>query len=113
MSKEKKNEHKDESDDFTEIRTDPEEQKEVARVTYVNNLMHSIFSIVEVHLNNQQIYNSNGLYALKSYVSNNSKAAISENKGFLLCEGFDYEEDPEDITNTLSHQSFLQGEGNC
>ena len=70
--KEMKKEHKDESVVFTETGTDDEEeQEEVARVTYVNNIMHSIFSNVEVYINNQQIYNSNGFYAHKSYISNN------------------------------------------
>ena len=68
-SKEKKKEHKDESVDFTETGDDDSEEEEVARVTYVNNIMHSIFSKVEVYINNQQIYNSNGLYAHKSYIS--------------------------------------------
>ena len=66
-SKEKRKEHKDESVVFTETRTDDEEE-EIARVTYVNNIMHSIFSNVEVCINSQQIYNSNGLYAHKSYI---------------------------------------------
>ena len=60
-SKEKKNEHKDESVVFSETGTDDEEEEEVARVTYVNNILHSIFSNVEVYINNQQIHNSNGL----------------------------------------------------
>ena len=60
-SKEKKKGHKDESVVFTETGDDEEEQEEVARVTYINNTMHSIFSIVEVYINNQQIYSSNGL----------------------------------------------------
>ena len=78
-SKEKKKEHKDDSAVFTETgRDDDEEEEEVARVTYVNNIMHSIFSNVEVYINNQQIYESNGLYANKSHISNNFKAAISE-----------------------------------
>ena len=70
-----KKEHKDESVVSTETGNDEEEK---ARVTYVNNIMHSIFSNVEVYINNQQIYNSNGLYAHNSYISNNFKAAISE-----------------------------------
>ena len=108
-SKEKK-EHKNESVVFTETRTDDEEeQEEVARVTYVNNIMHSIFSNVEVYINNQQIYNSNGLYAHKSDISNNFKAAISEYKLVLHCEGDDYEQDPEDISNPHLIP-FLQGE---
>ena len=78
-SKKKKEEHKDESVVFAETGTDDEEkQEEVARVIYVNNMMLSIFSNVEVYINNQQIYNSNGLYAHKSYISNNFKVAISE-----------------------------------
>ena len=107
-SKEKKKEHKDESIVFTETGTGDEEEEEVARVTYVNNIMHSEFSNVEVYINNQQIYNSNGLYAHKSYISNNFKAAISENKGVLLCEGYDYEQDPEDIANPLPDPFFTK-----
>ena len=98
-STEKKKEHKGESVVFTDIGNHEEEQKEVARVTYVNNMMHSIFSNNEVYINNQLIYNSNGLYAHKSYILMNFRAAISENKEFLHCEGYDYEQDPEDISN--------------
>ena len=99
-SKEKKKEHKYESLVFTETRTDDEEeQEEVARFTYVKNIMHSIVSNVELFINNQQIYNSNGLYAHKSYISNNFNAVISENNRILHCEVYDYEQDPEDISN--------------
>ena len=107
-SKGKRKEHKDESVVFTETGTDDEEEKEVARVTYVNNIMHSIFSNVEVYINNQQIYNSNGLYAHKSYISNNFKAAISEYKGVLHCEGYDYGRDPEDFANPLPDPFFYK-----
>ena len=51
----RKIEHKDESVVFTETGTDDEEEEEVALVTYVNNIMHSMFSNVEVYINNQQI----------------------------------------------------------
>ena len=81
-SQEKKKEHKDESVVFTET-GDDEEKEEVARVTYVNNILHSKFSNVEVYINNQQIYNPNELYSQKSYISNNLQAAISEYKGVL------------------------------
>ena len=105
-----KKEHKDEFVAFTET-SDDEREEEVARVTYVNNIMHAIFSNVEVYINNQQIYNSNGLYAHKSYISNNFKAPISENKGVLHCEGYYYEQDLEDISedNPLL-DPFLQRE---
>ena len=56
----------------------------------------------------QQIYNSNGLYAHKSYISNNFKAAISEYKGVLHCDGYDYEQDPEDISNPLRDPFFTR-----
>ena len=63
---------------------------------------------MEVYINNQQIYNSNGLYAYKSYISNNFEAAISEHKGVLPCEGFDYEQDLEDIANSLPDPFFTR-----
>ena len=104
-----KKEHKTESFVFTETGSDEVEQEEVVRVTYVNNIMHSIFSNVEVYINNEQGYNSNVLFAHKSYNSNNFKAAISEYKGVFHCEGYDYEQNPEDISNPLP-DPFLQGE---
>ena len=61
-----------------------------------------------MYINNQQIYNSNGLYAHKSYTTNNFKAAISEYKGVLHCEGYDYEQDPEDIANPLPDPFFTR-----
>ena len=106
-SKEKKKEHKEESVVFTEI-GDDEKEDEVARVTYVNNIMHSIISNVEVYINNQQIYKSNGLYGHKSYILNNFKGAINEYKGVLHCEGYDFEQDPEDITNSLPDPFFTR-----
>ena len=49
-----------------EKETVEEEEAPVPLVTHVNNILHSVFSNVEVYINNQQIYNSNGLYADKS-----------------------------------------------
>ena len=108
-SKEKEKEQKDDSVVFTETVTDDEEkQEEVARVNYANKIMHSVISNVEVYINNQQIYTSNALYAHKSYISNNFKAALSEYKGVLHCEGYDYEQDSEDIINPLPHPFFTE-----
>ena len=60
-NKEVEKEHKE------EVKADEEETSEEAApvplVTHVNNLLHSIFSIVEVYINSQQIYHSNGLNA--------------------------------------------------
>ena len=109
-SKLKKREHKDDSAAFTTGNTGTvDDEEEVALVTYVNNIMNSVFSNVEVFINNQQIYKSNRLYAHKSYNSNNFKAALSECKGVLDCEGYDYEQDPEDISSPLL-DPILRGE---
>ena len=108
-SKKKKKEHNAKSAVFTES-GDDEEAEEVARVTYVNNLMHSIFSKVEVYINIQPIYKSNGLYAHKSYISNNYRAAISEYKGVSHCEGYDYEQDSEDLFFTKRIKLLSRGD---
>ena len=77
-TKEVKKEHKEEAK--AEEEETAEEEAPVPLVTHVNNIFHSIFSNVEVYINKQQIYNSNGLYAHKSNISNNFKGAISEYK---------------------------------
>ena len=70
--------------------------------------MHSIFSSVEVYINNQQTYSSNGLYSHKSYISNNFKGAITEYRRVLHCEGYDYEQHPDDVTNRLPYPFFTK-----
>ena len=94
-TKEVKKEHKEEAK--AEEEETAEEDNLVPLVTHANNILHSILPNVEVYVNNQQIYNSNGLYAHKSYISNNFKGAISEYKEVLHCEGHDYEEFPDEI----------------
>ena len=110
-SKEKTNENKDESIVFTETGIDAEEQ-EVARVTYVSNIMHSRFSKVEEHKNKQQICNSNGFYAHKFDISNNFRTAISEYKGFCIVKAMTMNKILR-ILVTLYLTLFSQGEGNC
>ena len=111
-SKEKKKEHKDESVVFTERGTDDEEEQgEVARVIYVNNIMHSIFSNVEVYINNQPIsrvtipmdsmHTSFTIQTILGQPSLNSRE-------FLPCEGYDYEQDPEDNSNSLPDLFFTR-----
>ena len=106
-SQEVKKEHRDEAktgDEETAKREAP-----VPLVTHVNSILHSIFSNVEVFINNQQIYNSNGLYAHKFYISNNFKGAVSEQKGVWRCEGYDYEYFPDEIMEaTLSEPFFTR-----
>ena len=105
-TKEVKKEHKEEAK--VEEEETVEEDDPVPRVTHVNNILHSIFSNVEIsNINNQQIYNSNGLYAQKSYISNNFSGASSEYKGVLHCEGYDYEEFPDEIMEAALSEPFF------
>ena len=103
-TKELKKEHQEEAKAVEEETA--EEDSPVPLVTHVNNILHSIFSKVEVYIN-QQIYNSNGLYADKSYNSNNFKGAISEYKGVLHCEGYDFEEFPGEIMEAPLSEPFF------
>ena len=98
---EKKKEHNEDTV-FTEIDDDDveflEEDEGVPYFTHVNNILHSIFSNAELYINNHQIYNSNGLYAHKPHISNNSKKkTLPHYKGVLHCERYDYDENPEDL----------------
>ena len=98
-------EHKEEAK--AEEEETAEEDSPVTLITHVNNILHSIFSNVEVYINNQQIYNSNGLYAHKSYISNNFKRAISEYKGVLLCQVYNYEEFLDEIMEAPLSEPFV------
>ena len=109
-AKENKKEHKEGAKTDEEERAEEEQEALVPLVTPVNDILHSIFSNVEVYNNNQQIYNSNGLYAHKSYISNNFKRAISEYKGVLHCEGYDYEKIPDEIMEAVLSETFSLGE---
>ena len=97
---EKKRQHKEDAV-FTGTADDDvdfiEEDEGVPHITHVNNILHSIFPSAELYINNHQIHTSNGLYAHKSHISNNFKSTLSDYKGVLHCEGYDYEEDPENL----------------
>ena len=97
---EKKKKHKEDAV-FTETGDHDvevlEEDEGVPHITHVNNFLHSNFSNAELHINNHQTYNSNGLYAHKSHISNNFKSTLSDYKGVFLCERYDYEDDPDNL----------------
>ena len=109
-SKKTKKEHKEETKAEEE---ETAEEAPVPLVTHVNNILRSVFSKVEVYFNNQQIYNSDGLYAHKSYFSNKVKGAISEYKGVLHLEGYDNEELFDGFMGALGLHLFSQGERKC
>ena len=77
----------------------------VLHSTHVTNILHSIFSNAALYIKNHQIHNSNALSAHKSHISNTFKITLTDHKGVLLCEGYDYEEDPE---NLLECSSFTR-----
>ena len=87
-----------------------EEKASVPLATLVNNFLHSFFSNVEVYISNQQFYNSNGLYEHKSYISKKFKGAISEHKGVLHYEGYDYEEFLDEIMKAPLWNFFFNRE---
>ena len=63
-------------------------------LTYVNYILHSLFSNCEVYLNNKQVYSSNGLYALNAFISNAFNASTRNNEGILACHGSEFEKGP-------------------
>ena len=73
-------------------------------VTHVHNISNSIFSNVEVYINNQQFFKSNELNGYNVYISINFKGAIIKNKRVLHCEGYDSEERPDEITDAPSSE---------
>ena len=87
-----------------------EQEAPVSLFTHVNNIWYSIFSNVEVYIHNQEIYNSKKLYAHKSYISNNFKGAISGYKGILHCEGYDYEQFPDELMEAPLSELFFHKE---
>ena len=60
-----------------------------------------------MYINHQQIYNSNELYAHKSYNYNNFKRAISEYKGAWHCKGYDYEDISDEIMEAALSEPFF------
>ena len=66
ISKENQKEQKEEATADEEPTVEEKQEATVPLVTHVNNILHSIFSNIEVYINNQQIYNLNGLYVNKS-----------------------------------------------
>ena len=63
-------------------------------LTYVNNLLHSLFSNCGVYFNNTMIYNANGLYPHQPQISNKINSSAVSNKGILACHGYSFEEFP-------------------
>ena len=106
-SKEVKKELREETKAEEEATAREEQEAPVPLFTHVNNNLHSIVSNVEVYINSQQIYNSNGLYEHNSYFSNNLKGANCEYKGVLHCEGYENEEFFDEIKEAPLSEPFF------
>ena len=106
-SKDVKKEHKEETKADEEATTEEQQEAPIPLVTYVNSILHLFFSKVEGYINNQQIYNSNRLYARKFYISKNFKGAISEYKGVSQCEVYDCEDFSDEIMEAPLPEPFF------
>ena len=52
-------------------------------LTYINNLLHSLFSNSEVYFNNTMVYNANGLYPHEVQILNEFNSSAVSNEGVL------------------------------
>ena len=110
-AKEIKKEHEEAAKvDEETVAAEEEHEVPIPLVVHVNNILHSIYSNFGVYISNQQTYNSNGLYAHKLYFSNNFKGAISDHEGVLHCEGYNYEEFPDEIMEAPFSEPFHKNE---
>ena len=90
-------------------KTTSEEQKApVPLATHTNNVLHSMFSNIEWYINNQQMFNSIGLHAHKTYIYNNLKGANFGYEGVLHSEGYDYGKSPEEIIDPPLSEHFFK-----
>ena len=66
-------------------------------LTHVNNFLHSLFSNREVYLNNQQDYNSNGLFGHKALIFNEFNASTRNIEDILARHGYKLEKEPSEF----------------
>ena len=64
-------------------------------LTYLNNLLYSLFSNCEVYFNNTMVYNANGLYPHKAQITTEFNSSAVSYKGILACHVYSFEEYPE------------------
>ena len=82
----------------------------------VNDIMHSLFPNLEVYFNNEQVYSSNGLYAQKSFLSNEFSGTQGTKDSISVCQVYLYEEQPNDVDDEAFNErkkTRTQEETNC
>ena len=67
--------------------------------TTVNQLMHSLWSNVEVLMQGTQVSTANGLYAHKAMVETDLSHPSQCKEGLLGCIGYEFEENPNEVTS--------------
>lgn len=87
------------------ISTDEEEENDVERPTYVNNLMHSLFSNCELYLQGVQVSTTNNLYAHKTLIETELSHPTECKKTILRCQGYAFEDDPGDTRDGEAFES--------
>ena len=75
----------------------------------MNKILHSIFSNADLYINNHQIYNSNRLYAQKTYFSNSFKSTLTDYKRSCIVKNMTMKK----IQRITSKVHFLLEEWNC
>ena len=105
-----KYERKEESNETIEAgETEEAQEAPVFLVTHVNTILDSIFSIGELYINNQQIYNCIGFYPHKFCISNNFMVAISNTREFCNVKGITIKNVPMTLWTHSYLNHFLQG----
>ncbi len=81
------------------------------KVVFVNNIMHSLFSNCEVSLNGVQVSTANNLYHHKAYIDTEMSHGTDSKATWLECQGFDYEETPDDPESIKGDQRVPREDG--
>ena len=87
---------KEKAEHISKSENDSDEEPQTY-LTYVNNLLHSLFSNCDVYFNNTMVYNANGLYPHKAQITNEFNSSAMSNKGILACHEYSFEEYPDEF----------------
>ena len=87
LNKEVKKERKKEAKADEDKAAEEEQEAPLPLVSHVNNSLHSILFNDEVYINNQQIYDTNGMHADKFYKANNFRALSLNTSEFFTAMG--------------------------
>ena len=74
---------------------DESDEEPQTHLTYVSNLLHSLFFTCEVYFHKKMVHNANGLYRHEAQKSNEFNSSAVSNKGILACYVYSFEEYPE------------------